>query len=152
MFLYIIIGIIVIAFTVTVQAIGTYFWSKRIIIRIHHIPLSSFNKDIIKILISTGAFLLVLHFIESFFWALTYYLLPAITEFETLEKAIYFSLVTFTTLGYGDITISSHFRILSGLEAINGIILLGWSTTLMLTVMQHIWTSMEAHNQKNKSG
>jgi len=148
MFLYITIGIIVIGFTVTIQAYGTYYLSGRVIKKIDHIPHKSFNKDIVKILIQTAATLLVLHFIESFIWALTYYLLPAITEFDTLEKAIYFSLVTFTTLGYGDITISSHFRILSGLEAINGVLLLGWSTTLMLTVMQHFWTSMEKYNNE----
>ena len=149
MFQYIIIGIIVIGFTVTIQAYGTFYLSKIVIQKIDHITNNSFNKEIVRILIITAAMLLILHFLESFIWALTYYLLPGITEFDTLEKAIYFSLVTFTTLGYGDITISSHFRILSGLEAINGVLLLGWSTTLMLTVMQHFWTSMEKHNHNN---
>jgi voltage-gated potassium channel Kch len=63
-------------------------------------------------------------------------MLPGITEFDTIEKAIYFSLVTFTTLGYGDITISSANRILAGLEAINGILLIGWSTAYMFSVVQ----------------
>jgi hypothetical protein len=116
--------------------------------KIYQVSDTSFNKGIVRILISTGAFLLILHFIESFIWAIAYYLLPGITEFDTLEKAIYFSLVTFTTLGYGDITISSHFRILSGLEAINGILLLGWSTTMMLTIMQHFWDRIERHTNK----
>jgi hypothetical protein len=148
MFQYIIIGIVVIGITVTIQAYGTFYLSKRIIRKIDQISHRSFNNGIVKILISTGAVLLVLHFIESFIWALTYYLLPGITEFDTLEKAIYFSLVTFTTLGYGDITISSHFRILSGLEAINGVLLLGWSTTLMLTVMQHFWKLLKKQTKK----
>ncbi len=149
MFQYIVIGIIVIGFTVTIQAYGTFYLSKKMIQKIDHISHKSFNSDIVKTLIITAAMLLILHFLESFIWAVTYYLLPGITEFDSLEKAIYFSLVTFTTLGYGDITISSHFRILSGLEAINGVMLLGWSTTLMLTVMQHFWTSMEKFNQDN---
>jgi voltage-gated potassium channel Kch len=65
-------------------------------------------------------------------------LLPGITEFETFEKSMYFSLVTFTTLGYGEITIASANRILAGLEAINGIILIGWSTAFMFAIFQEL--------------
>ena len=64
--------------------------------------------------------------------------LIVIDESEELEKAIYFSLVTFTTLGYGDITISSTNRILSGFEAMNGILLLGWTTAMMFSVIQFV--------------
>jgi len=149
MFQYILIGIIIIAFTIIIQAYGTFYWSERMIRKIHQVADTSFNKGIVKILIATGAFLLVLHFFESLIWAIAYYSLPGITEFDTLEKAIYFSLVTFTTLGYGDITISSDYRILSGLEAINGVLLLGWSTTMMLTIMQHFWDQIEKHNHEN---
>ncbi len=64
--------------------------------------------------------------------------LPGISEFETFEKAMYFSLVTFTTLGYGEITIGSANRILAGLEAINGITLIGWSTAFMFAIFQEL--------------
>ena len=69
-------------------------------------------------------------------------------EFQTFEKAIYFSLVTFTTLGYGDISIASENRILSGLEAINGIILIGWSTAFMFNVFQEIYKIDRSVDQK----
>jgi voltage-gated potassium channel Kch len=84
-------------------------------------------------------FLLLLHFVEAGIYALTYYILPGITEFQTFEKAMYFSLVTFTTLGYGEIIISSSSRILAGFEAINGILLIGWSTAFMFAIVQFIW-------------
>ena len=67
-----------------------------------------------------------------------YMALPGITEFDSFEKALYFSMVTFTTLGYGEITIASDNRILSGLEAINGIILIGWSTAFMFAVFAEV--------------
>ena len=73
---------------------------------------------------------------EAIIWGFAYYILPGITEFDTLEKAIYFSLVTFTTLGYGEITIHSTNRILAGLEAMNGVLLLGWTTAIMFSVLQ----------------
>ena len=91
-----------------------------------------------RILIATSSFLITLHLIQASLWALLYLFLPGITEFQSFEKAVYFSLVTFTTLGYGEITIDSTNRILAGLEAINGIMLIGWSTAFMFFVYQEI--------------
>jgi len=135
----IIIGLFVIGITVIIQGYGTNFWLHHIEDTYGKLTDIRFNKQSSKLLIFTSFFLLILHFIESAIWAFTFYLLPGITEFESLEKAIYFSLVTFTTLGYGEITISSTNRILAGFEAINGILLIGWSTAFMFSVVQYIW-------------
>lgn len=135
----IIIGLIVIGITVTIQGFGTNFWLNHLFTNYYQLPKSTFKKKLTKILIFTAFFLLLLHFLQTGIWAFTFYFLPGITEFETLEKAMYFSLVTFTTLGYGDITISSTNRILAGFEAINGILLIGWSTAFMFSVVQYIW-------------
>ena len=139
MLINIFIGLIIIGITVTIQGYGTNFWLNHIENKYNKLTDVKFNKKSAKLLIFTAFFLLLLHFIQSGIWAFTYYLLPGITEFETLEKAIYFSFVTFTTLGYGDITISSTNRILAGFEAINGILLIGWSTAFMFLVVQYIW-------------
>ena len=96
----------------------------------------SLSKKIVWILIYSAIFLLSLNFVEAIIWGFTYYLLPGITEFESIEKAIYFSLVTFTTLGYGDITINSANRMLAGFEAMNGVLLLGWTTAMMFSLLQ----------------
>ena len=47
-------------------------------------------------------FLLGLHILEVGLWAVTYLMLPQVSELQTWEQAIYFSVVTFTTLGSGD--------------------------------------------------
>ena len=138
MFLNILIGLIIIGITVFIQAIGTKFWVKHLVKNYYHLPSISFNNRTVRLLIYTALFLLFLNFLEAIIWGLTYYLHPGITEFESLEKAIYFSLVTFTTLGYGEITISSTNRILAGFEAMNGILLLGWSTAMMFSLLQSI--------------
>ncbi len=139
MFINIIIGLFIIGITVTIQAYGTSFWLNHIEKKYLYLSDIKFDKKGTRLLILTAFFLLLLHFIQSGIWAFTYYILPNITEFESFEKAIYFSLVTFTTLGYGDITISSTNRILAGFEAINGILLIGWSTAFMFSVVQYIW-------------
>ena len=64
--------------------------------------------------------------------------LPGVEELTTWEDAIYFSIVTFTTLGYGDITISGGWRLLSGIEAMSGILLFGWSAALLFALVQQL--------------
>jgi hypothetical protein len=51
--------------------------------------------------------------------------------------------VTFTTLGYGDITLNSEWRVLSGFEAINGILLVGWTTAFLYAVIRRTWGSSD---------
>lgn len=71
--------------------------------------------------------------IEVVIWAGAYTLLGAITEMET---ATYFSMVTFTTLGYGDIVLDARWRLLGSFQAANGIIMFGWTTAVVLAVVQ----------------
>ncbi|NJN47950.1 MAG: two pore domain potassium channel family protein [Candidatus Competibacteraceae bacterium] len=90
---------------------------------------------------------MLLHLIEVGLWALTYLLLPE-NQLDTLEKAMYFSLITFATLGYGDITLTeTKWRLLSGIEALDGILLVGWSTALLFMIVQRSWKGIELHHR-----
>lgn len=75
-------------------------------------------------------------FLESGIWALTYMATGAISS---LEEALYFSMVTFTTLGYGDITLNDQWRLLSSFEAANGTIMFGWTTALIVTAAHKLY-------------
>jgi hypothetical protein len=91
----------------------------------------------------TAIVLLLLHMIEVVVWALAYLLLLPGDHLGTFEKATYFSVVTFTTLGYGDITLlEHHWRLLSGIESLIGVVLIGWTTALLFMVVQRSWRSM----------
>jgi len=149
MLLNLCIGLFIIGINVTLQGVGTSYWLQHVSHTYYRLPYPELSKKSNVLLILTASFLLLLNFLQSFIWAIPYYLIPGITEFETLEKSIYFSLVTFTTLGYGEITIASSYRILAGLEAINGVLLLGWSTTMMFSVMQFIWKRKVEHLKKD---
>ena len=80
-------------------------------------------------------------------WAVFYLVITPVKEIGTFEEAVYFSAVTFTTLGYGDITLADHhWRLLSGAEALNGVLLAGWSTALLFAVFQRCWKGLvQAH-------
>ena len=82
--------------------------------------------------------MLLLHTVEVVLWATAYRTFVP-DELESFEEATYFSFVTFTSLGYGDITLSSKWRLLSGIEALNGILLAGFSTALLFGVLARAW-------------
>jgi hypothetical protein len=72
---------------------------------------------------------------DSVLWAFAYVAVDAIPD---LEAALYFSMVTFTTLGYGDLTLESDWRLLASFEAANGIIIFGWTTALVVAYIQRL--------------
>jgi len=76
---------------------------------------------------------------EATIWALLYLFHPAITVLPDFQTAFYFSLVTYTTLGYGDIVLSGGWRVLSAIQAANGVIIFGWTTALIFYFIQRIF-------------
>jgi FlaA1/EpsC-like NDP-sugar epimerase len=66
--------------------------------------------------------------------------------FQALEPALYFSIVTFTTLGYGDITLSSEWRILASFAAVNGLIIFGLNTAFLVEFTNRLRQRQEEEN------
>jgi voltage-gated potassium channel Kch len=80
--------------------------------------------------------LFAVHTIEIWSYAALYYvILDTMTDFET---ALYFSTVTFVSLGYGDVLLPKQWRLVGAIEAANGVILLGWSTAFLVTVINRL--------------
>jgi len=52
---------------------------------------------------------------------------------------LYFSAETYTSLGYGDIVPHGALRALSGVEALNGLLLIGWTASFTYMAMQQLW-------------
>jgi hypothetical protein len=57
----------------------------------------------------------------------------------SLENCIYFSAETYTSLGFGDIVPVGPVRLLAGLEALNGLLLVGWSASYVTIAMERFW-------------
>jgi hypothetical protein len=72
--------------------------------------------------------------IQILIWAALYRLTGLIDDFET---AAYFSGVTFTTLGYGDVLLEGRLRFLAPLQAASGVLMFGLSTAALLAAVQH---------------
>lgn len=52
---------------------------------------------------------------------------------------VYYSIVAYTSLGLGDIVPDGALRILTGVEALTGLILIGWTTSVLFVEMQRFW-------------
>lgn len=76
-----------------------------------------------------------LHLTEIALYALFFWWGGALTPFDT---AFYFSATTFTTIGYGDVTVDGLWRLNAALEGLTGITLAGWSVAFLVTVVRRL--------------
>jgi hypothetical protein len=87
----------------------------------------------ILIIVATGILLVVGHFIEVLIWAATYAVVGAAPPGTDL---VYFAFSNYTTLGYGDELPVPQWRLLGPMTALNGILLIGWSTALIFAIIR----------------
>jgi len=138
------IGSLLVGLTIVVHALGTTAWIGFVWRRhLSHPGAWRWHSGLL-VLVGTGIVLLTLHTVQIVIWAITYQLLLPPGELGNFETAVYFSFVTFATLGYGDITLSEGWRLLSGIESMNGILLVGWSTAVLFAVVQRLWRGSDA--------
>jgi hypothetical protein len=73
--------------------------------------------------------------VEVWLWAVCYRILGVFGDFST---ALYFSTVTFSTIGFGDVVASQEWRLFAALEGVNGFLLIGWSTAYLVAASTRI--------------
>ena len=68
-------------------------------------------------------------------WALVF---RQMSIFKSLEEAVYYSLVAYTTLGLGDVTMPKEQRLLGGMTGANGFLMFGLMTAMLTDTLRHI--------------
>jgi hypothetical protein len=98
-------------------------------------------------LMSAGiALLIVAHTITIWFWAAGFYGSGAFSDFAT---SFYFSTITYTTLGYGDIVLDPDARIFGSFAAITGLLTFGLSTAFLVGLLVRILPDVFQQDQNN---
>jgi hypothetical protein len=93
--------------------------------------------------------LFVLHGLEIWVYALTYrYVGPV----ESMERAVYYSISAYTTLGEAGGTLPRGWRVMGALEAVNGSLLIGWSIALMFSVLSRLLGSENEEDHRVPRG
>ena len=83
--------------------------------------------------------LLLLHLAEAVVWAVFFRLGAGLPDFES---AVYFSLTSYTTVGYGDVVLAGPWRLLGPFESAVGVLMLGWSTGILVAVIGRIYREL----------
>jgi len=84
-----------------------------------------------------AAWIILLHLVEIGVWGSFYAWQGAMPD---LQSAVYFSAVTYTTTGYGDLVLPIEFRLIGGVEALTGILMCGWSTGFFFAIVSRMFS------------
>jgi hypothetical protein len=79
-----------------------------------------------------AGWIILLHLVEIGIWALIFAWRGAMSD---MTSALYFSAVTYTTTGYGDLVLPAEWRLVGAVEALTGILMCGWSTGFFFAVV-----------------
>ena len=135
MLLKILIAGLLVVVTVAMHAAG-FSALLRVIMRSRALDRSGF-VPVIGMVIGLTCWLMLIHLAEIAVWGLFYLWQGCLPD---AESAFYFSGVTYTTVGYGDLVLPRPWRMLGPLEAMTGILMCGLSTGLFFALVTR-WLS-----------
>jgi voltage-gated potassium channel Kch len=90
----------------------------------------------LRLFIRLAVWIVILHLVEILAWAGLYLWNGALPDLPT---AVYFSAVTYTTTGYGDVVLPPGWRLDGGVEALTGILMCGWSTGFFFALVNRLY-------------
>lgn len=119
--------------TIVVAALS--WWSlEALLLRLHRWAVRPpHGLRLMVVLVLALVWTLGMMTVSVWLWAVALYELDIFIEFEA---SIYFSLVAFTTLGFGDILLPNEWRLLGGLAAANGLLMFGLLTAILVETLR----------------
>ena len=128
--------------------------SVMLVITVHYYNkyeylLSNHHYSSTMIVLTMVMFMLILgNLFQISIWATLFILLG---EFSHFSESFYHSTVNFATLGYGDVVMSEEHKLLGGLEAVNGILMIGVTTAMLIEAFREaIVKTMKARKDFEK--
>ena len=122
------IGTIVISLTVVIHTFGLIAVTRAMRYMVARFRMHGRRSRVVA-MISVVMGLFAIMTTEVWLWAGVFHQLGVLPDFET---ALYFSTITFSTVGYGDVVPAHDWRVLAALEGVNGFLLIGWSTAYLI--------------------
>jgi len=120
----------------TIVVSGLTWWGlEAILVRVH--PWASrppHGPKLAAVLTLSLICTLMMMTVSVWVWAIALYWLEIFINFEA---SMYFALVAFTTLGFGDILLPQEWRLLSGLSAANGLLIFGMLTAMLVEALRN---------------
>jgi hypothetical protein len=135
MFIQIAIGTVLILLTILISGLG--FWGLEVVLSRarHWLSREPHRPKLALVLSVTVVWVLGMVTIGVWLWAFAFRVLDI---FVTMEASVYFALVAYTTLGYGDILLPHEWRLLGGMAAANGLLSMGLLTAMTVEVLRYV--------------
>ena len=133
MLVQLVLASIMVLVTVIVHLLGLAILIRTL--RSHHRLMRAVRLMPLTLLLVASLGIFAIHTIEIWLYAAVYIRVGAIAEFE---QALYFSTVTYATIGYGDLLLPHAWRIFGAIEGATGIIMLGWSTAFLVSLLARL--------------
>jgi len=130
MLIQLVLAIVMVVMTVTVHLLGLAGLVR--LLRARHGLVRRVRKSALTLLLAA---LFALHTLEIWLHAAVYLLVGAAANFE---EALYFSTVTYTTLGNGDVVLAQTWRIFGAIEGATGLMMIGWSTAFLVSILAQL--------------
>nr|WP_308632921.1 potassium channel family protein [Massilia norwichensis] len=134
------------AFTCLLLLVATTFIHYEVLrLLTSTLPVLRIRPRLQLIIVILGAF--CAHFLEILLYGVAYWVLASWFDIGGMgppgplpfSRCLYFSAETYTTLGYGDVLPHGDLRLLAGLEALNGMLLIGWTASFTFLSMERFW-------------
>jgi hypothetical protein len=136
----ILIAFALVAVTVALHAVGLTVLVRSVTKRLNWWLANDWR--IVRLLILVASWLILLHFAEIATWGLFYLVSGCLPD---PEAALYFSGVTYTTIGYGDVVLPTPWRILAPIEGMTGVLMGGLSASFFFAIVHQVF---ETHGSK----
>jgi hypothetical protein len=123
--------------TVTIHVLGLGFISQRAVVIFGNTTTKYRHRraSFVWIMGLTTLSATALHGVESYVWAVTYYLLGALPDMKT---ATLYSLGAITTYGHTNLALEGRWQLMGAIEALNGWLLFGLSSAFLFWLIQEV--------------
>jgi hypothetical protein len=146
MFSHLPIALTLMALCVTIHAAGVT-WALQRLRSVPRVALRFWTSTRLFVIVST--WIVLLHLAEISLWAGFYVWRNAMPD---LASALYFSAVTYTTTGYGDLVLLAGWRLVGAVEALTGILMCGWSTGFFFAIVNRLYQDVSGNQAAMSPG
>jgi hypothetical protein len=126
---------VLLGLTVLINAFGLTLAMRRL--HLVNVATTAHLRKSTWLLIRLATWVVAIHTVAISTWAFFYWWQECL---PTFESSFYFSIITYTTVGYGDIILEADWRLLAGVEALTGILMCGLSTGYFFAVVNRLHT------------
>lgn len=122
----------IVSVSLMIHMAGIVLMADWLLRRREYLERSASRRHFALLIITLFGGIVLLHLTQTSLWAVFYYARNLFSDFET---SLYFSMVSFTTIGYGDVLLPRRWRLLGVIEGFSGVLLCGISTGFIFAVI-----------------